>query len=176
MPFDSMIVRAPRLSCAKNMVHARPVEFLNEGDVCEERAAVWRTLGKGPGTSARIPAPTWPCATQLGYRLLSEPVFFAAFPGPTTWELGVSSRASSSSLSDREGFRGRVAKLDFRPWNFGPMRVNETHTHAHTYTRGIGIRRRSVVNFYSFLVFSFFFLSFFLRVFKRTMLISGNIG
>lgn len=121
MPFDSMIVRAPRLSCAKNMVHARPVEFLNEGDVCEERAAVWRTLGKGSGTSARIPAPTWPCATQLGYRLLSEPVFFAAFPGPTTWELGVSSRASSSSLSDREGFRGRVAKLDFRPWNFGPM-------------------------------------------------------
>lgn len=42
-----MIVRAPRVR--KTWYTARrPVEFLNEGDVCEERAAVWRTLGRGP--------------------------------------------------------------------------------------------------------------------------------
>lgn len=143
-PFDSMNALSLSLSCAKNMVHARPVEFLNEGDVCEERVCgcVAHLGGEGEGrgrcTSARIPAPTWPCGTQLGYRLLlSEPVFFAAFPGPATWELGVSSRASSScsSLSDREGFRGRVAKLDFRPWNFGPDVSERTYIYTRMYRR-----------------------------------------
>ena len=48
-PFDSM--NALSLSCAKNMVHARPVEFLNEGDVCEERVCgcVAHLGGEGEG-------------------------------------------------------------------------------------------------------------------------------
>lgn len=89
-PFDSM--NALSLSCAKNMVHARPVEFLNEGDVCEERVCgcVAHLGGEGEGrgrcTSARIPAPTWPCGTQLGtvfyYRnQSSSPHSLARLPG-----------------------------------------------------------------------------------------------
>lgn len=74
--------------------------------------ASWRVCACGAPwcMSARIPA-TYVAMWYAAGVPSSIGTSFATFPRPTTWELGVSSRASSSSLSYRRGgIRGRVAK------------------------------------------------------------------
>lgn len=64
-PFDSMNALSLSLSCAKNMVHARPVEFLNEGDVCEER--VCGCVAHLGGEGGRGKGPVYECTHTCTY-------------------------------------------------------------------------------------------------------------
>lgn len=128
--YDALRLDRARSPCAKNMVHRpdRPIEFLNEGDdVCESVVATVRVAHLGVWVHAHL-QPTWPCGTQLGYRLLSEPASphsLARLPGNSVFRHEPPPRHCPVG---GEGFEAAWPKLDFRPWNFGPMRANGAHT------------------------------------------------